>query len=80
MAKCSMRCHQRFYAIFAKVCADFEVQLIEMNGESDHVHLLVKDPPKMTTSNLVNSLKGISSRLLLKGQPDIQKRYWKGVL
>ena len=80
MAKCSMRCHRRFYVIFAKVCADFEVQLIEMNGEGDHVHLLVKDPPKMTTSNLVNSLKGISSRLLRKEQPCIQKCYWKGVL
>jgi len=28
----------------------------------------------------VNSLKGISSRLLRKERPDIQKRYGKGVL
>ena len=36
--------------------------------------------PKVSVSNLVNSLKGVSSRLLRKGRPDIQKRYWKGVL
>lgn len=63
-----------------KVCADFEAQLIEMDGEDDHVHLLVEYPPKVAVSNLVNSLKGVSSRLLRKERPDIQMRYWKGVL
>ena len=66
--------------IFTRVCADFEAQLIEMDGEDDHVHLLVEYPPKVAVSNLVNSLKGVSSRLLRKERPDIQKRYWKGVL
>jgi putative transposase len=37
-------------------------------------------PPKVAVSNLVNSLKGVSSRLLRKERPDIQKRYWKGAL
>ncbi|HXG36303.1 MAG TPA: IS200/IS605 family transposase [Dehalococcoidia bacterium] len=71
---------QRLRAIFAKVCADFEARLIEMDGEDDHVHLLVEYPPKVAVSHLVNSLKGVSSRLLRKERPDIQKRYWKGVL
>ena len=61
-------------------CADFEAQLIEMDGEDDHVHLLVEYPPEVAVSNLVNSLKGVSSRLLRKERPDIQKRYWRGVL
>lgn len=67
-------------AIFAKVCADFEAVLVEMDGESDHVHLLVEYPPKVAVSALVNSLKGVSSRLLRQQRPDIQRRYWKGVL
>lgn len=70
----------RLREIFMKVCADFEAQLIEMDGEDDHVHLLVEYPPKVAVSNLVNSLKGVSSRLLRKERPDIQMRYWKGVL
>lgn len=67
-------------AIFAKVCADFEARLVEMDGEDDHVHLLVEYPPKVAVSALVNSLKGVSSRLLRQARPDIQQRYWKGVL
>ena len=35
-----------------------------MDGEDDHVHLLVEYPPKVAVSSLVNSLKGVSSRLL----------------
>jgi Transposase IS200 like len=38
-----------------KVCADFEAQLAEMNGEAEHVHLLVNYPPKRSVSSLANS-------------------------
>lgn len=46
------------------VCEDFGAELIEFNGEDDHVHLLVSYPPKVALSTLVNSLKGVSSRRL----------------
>lgn len=64
----------------APVCADFEAELIEIDGEDDHGHLLAEYPPKVAVSNLVNSLEGVSSRLLRLARPDIEKRYWKGVL
>ncbi len=67
-------------AIFAKVCTDFQANLVEMDGEDDHVHLLVEYPPKVAVSALVNSLKGVSSRLLRQERPDLQQCYWKGVL
>ena len=34
-------------AILSKVCEDFEADLVEFNGEHDHVHLLVNYPPKV---------------------------------
>ncbi|MDI2113787.1 IS200/IS605 family transposase [Commensalibacter nepenthis] len=52
--------------IFEKVCLDFQAELIEFNGEHDHVHLLINYPPKIAISNLVNSLKGVSSRMIRK--------------
>ena len=61
----------RLREIFESVCADFQVELREFNGESDHVHLLVNYPPKVRLSELVNSLKGVSSRLLKKEFPEI---------
>ena len=52
--------------MFASVCADFKAELVEFDGEDDHVHLLVNYPPKVAISKLVNSLKGVSSFLIRK--------------
>jgi len=54
----------RCQEIMRDVCADFGAELYEFNGESDHVHLLVHYPPTVALSKLVNSLKGVTSRLL----------------
>ncbi len=67
--------------IFAKVCTDFEAELIEFDGEDDHVHLLVNYPPKVAVSKLVNSLKGVSSYLIRKkNYPSVQSKLWGGAL
>ena len=67
--------------MFASVCADFESELVEFDGEDDHVHLLVNYPPKVSVSNLVNSLKGVSSRMIRKkNYPSIRNKLWGGAL
>ena len=67
--------------IFACVCADFEAELVEFSGSDDHVRLLVNDPPKVAVSALVNSLKGVSSRLIRrKKYSEISKKLWGRVL
>ena len=67
-------------SMFSKVCIDFEAELVQFEGEADHVHLLVNYPPKVCISKLVNSLKGVSSRLIRQQHSDILRYYWKGVL
>ncbi|WP_460539845.1 IS200/IS605 family transposase [Glycomyces halotolerans] len=67
----------RMEAIMRDVCADFEVELKEFNGEGDHVHLLVNFPPKVAVSKLVNSLKGVSSRRLRQEFPELERHYWR---
>lgn len=71
---------ERLRKSFGKVCADFDGVLVEVDGEDDHVHLLVEYPPKVAVSSLVNSLKGVSSRLLRQERPDLQTHYRNGVL
>jgi putative transposase len=46
--------------IFYDVCKELEAELIEFNGEQDHVHLLVSYPPGLSVSKLVGRLKGVS--------------------
>lgn len=63
--------------IFADVCKDFGANLEECNGEKDHIHLLITYPPKIAISSLVNSLKGVSSRMIRqKDYPEIRQNLW----
>ncbi|ETB33334.1 transposase, partial [Mycobacterium avium subsp. hominissuis 10-5606] len=39
------------------VCAELDVELVEFNGEADHVHLLVAYPPTLAISALAQRLK-----------------------
>jgi hypothetical protein len=62
--------------------ADFSVRLRRLRGgpegiqrEPDHVHLLVNYPPKLRLSELVNSLKGVSSRRMKQEFPAIST-FW----
>ena len=67
--------------IFSSVCKDFESELIECDGEDDHIHLLVNYPPKVAIAKLVNSLKGVSSRVIRrKCYPSITSKLWGGAL
>jgi putative transposase len=71
---------ERLHFHFDRVCKDFGCRLVESNGERDHVHLLVEPLPHTTPSRLVNSLKGVSSRLMRKEFPELESYYWKGGL
>jgi putative transposase len=62
--------------IFTDICVDYQAELIEFEGEVDHVHLLIHYPPQAQVSKVINSLKGVSSRLLKKHFPSITKWYF----
>ncbi|MDP4511220.1 IS200/IS605 family transposase [Nonomuraea turcica] len=68
---------ERMEQIMRDVCADFETELAEFNGEANHVHLLVNFPPKVAISRLVNSLKGVSSRRMRQEFPELARHYWR---
>jgi putative transposase len=68
---------ERMEQIMRDVCAGFEAELAEFNGEAGHVHLLVNFPPKVALSRLVNSLKGVSSRRMRQEFPELARHYYR---
>ena len=66
--------------IFSNICTQFQAKLVEFNGESGHVHLLINYPPTVQLFKLVNSLRGVSSRILRKKHVALLDAYWKDVL
>jgi putative transposase len=55
---------QQLREAFDSACEKLECDLLEMDGEQDHVHLLVAYPPKLSISVMVNNLKAVGSRRL----------------
>ncbi|WP_424094553.1 IS200/IS605 family transposase [Moorena producens] len=70
----------RVESIFSELMSKWEGILIEFNGETDHVHLLIQYNPQTQLSKLINNLKTVSSRYLRKEFPDqVNKFYSKKV-
>ena len=62
-------------------CQGWHGELLEFNGEADHVHMLVKLPPNLDLSRFVNTLKTTTSRLLRRDFAErLSSVYWKPVL
>ena len=71
---------KRLHKIFEEQCKHWSIELLEFNGEGDHVHLLLNAHPAMDMSKLINSMKTVSSRLIRKEFADhLSKYYWKPV-
>lgn len=49
-------------------------------GEGDHVRCFVSAPPKLSPTDIVKYLKGISGRTLLMNHPELTKQLWNGNL
>lgn len=56
----------RCETIISDVAAPLDVGIMEINGEADHLHLLISYPPKVSISMVAGRLKGATSRRLRK--------------
>jgi putative transposase len=65
-------------ARFKKIVLDnqkkFKYEVLEMEVMDDHVHLLLDIHPKIGVYNVVNRIKGLTSRILREEFPSLKKR------
>ena len=53
-----------------------DVEVLEVNVQADHVHLVVTIPPKYAVSQYMGFLKGKLALRLFDRFPILRKRYW----
>ncbi len=71
---------ERLREHFSRLLKSWECELLEFNGEADHVHMLISLNPKAQPSKLVNNLKTVTSRLIRKEFCEhVSKFYWKPI-
>lgn len=67
----------RCETIISDVAATLDVDIVEINGEVDHLHLLISSPPKVNISMIAGRLKGATShRLRQEFGPQLRKQLW----
>jgi len=63
--------------VAAEVCERHDVLITAFDGETDHIHLLLDYPPKVSLSVLIGSIKtNTSRRIREQGWPEITKALW----
>ena len=66
--------------ILNKIAEDNNFNILEINGDLDHIHLLIECSPQHYIPNILKALKGVSARLLMKEFPSIKSKLWGGHL
>jgi len=54
------------------------IEIVEMNIQPDHVHLLVMIPPKVSVSNYFGTVKGRSAIRVFNKLKELKKRPYRG--
>lgn len=71
---------ERLKDIITNISKEFHTNIIEQETDQDHVHVLFKSKPILNISKFINSVKGVTSRLLFQEFPEIKLQLWKGHL
>ena len=61
--------------IIKKLCEMKNVPLIEGRVCTDHIHMYVAIPPKLSVSEFMSYLKGKSSLMFFDRHPDLRRKY-----
>ena len=77
----SQKISERLYELCYEIAKAKGFTVVEVKvGENDHVHCFVSAPPKISITQIVKYLKGISGNRLLEEFPEFRKSLWKGHL
>lgn len=63
--------------LLKQLCRRYEFELIEGHIMSDHIHMLLSIPPKLSVANVIGKLKGKSTILI--NQKYVKQRNFRGI-
>ena len=62
--------------LIRQIAAEHELEIVSGKVARDHVHVFVSYRPHQQVSQIMQWLKGISSRVLLQEFPHLKKKFW----
>ena len=70
------RMRERIREIIVQTCDELGVHIVKGVLARDHVHMFLSIPPKLALSDVMQRIKGRSSRRIQMEFPELRKRYW----
>jgi putative transposase len=66
----------RLRELIKQTCGAMDVYILKGHISKDHEHLLLSVPPQVSVSDLIQRLKGRSSRKMLEEFVELRRQYW----
>ena len=71
---------KRLFEITNNLFTSWKCNIVTMNTDKDHIHIMFEAPPQVQLSKIVNSYKTVTGRLLRKEFAEyLAPYYWKPV-
>jgi len=71
---------RRLKEMLLQIAMDNNFEIVELETDMDHVHMLISCSPQHYIPNIIKALKGNTARFLFKEFPDLKKKLWGGHL
>ena len=65
----------RIKALFEETCLQMEAELLEFNGEHDHIHIMISCPPKVPIAVLIGKLENLLIFYVKNFGQNLRKNY-----
>lgn len=67
---------ERLRDLIREICKARDIEILKGHVSRDHVHVFLSVPPNLSVSQLVQSLKGKTSRKLLMEYKSLSRAFW----
>ena len=67
-------------SLLKKIADDHGIDILEMETDSDHVHMFIECKPQHYLPNIIKAFKGTSARFLFLEMPELREELWGGHL
>ncbi len=64
--------------IIRKVGYDYDIDIVELEVPTDHIHMVVRSEPKVSPSEVMQIIKNIAAREFFRLHPEVKKKYFWG--
>ena len=56
----------------------YEIRFLEIGVDKDHVHFLIQSIPRMSPTQIITTVKSITTREIFKKHPEVKRKLWGG--